>query len=180
MDLIEESAVDAPPGLKPHLELLATLGNVPRKEKQFRNFTANSLNLRGRNESIVNDVWKHLSALRQKENDARKKVEDAKKAEDAIEKQRKEEEEAEQKAKEEPSDDESKNELPSSKKLRKTVKKILKKEKSSVKIKLLRTKVCDELGLDKSLKKKLKKFLKAELQADDSKIKIDGELVQLI
>jgi hypothetical protein len=177
MELIEASANDAPPGLKDHLVHLASLGNVPRKEKQFRNFTANSLNLRGRQESVVSDVWKHLSALRQKETDARKKIEDAKKAQEAIKKQKQEEEAQERKAEEDAEDQKA---LPSSRKLRKTVKKILKKEKSSVKIKLLRTKVFDELGLDKSLKKKLKKLLEAELNADDSKIKVDGKLVQLV
>ena len=67
MDLIQSSIDTGPAHLKQHLHVMAALDNVPRKEKQFRNFTTNSLNLRGKrnSETIVTDIWNHLKGLRE-------------------------------------------------------------------------------------------------------------------
>lgn len=83
MDLIQISVGSAPPDLRPHLEIMAGLDNVPRKEKQFRNFTTNSLNLRGRQnaETVVSNIWNHLKSLREKQLAERAADEERKKAE---------------------------------------------------------------------------------------------------
>jgi hypothetical protein len=62
------SAVDsAPAHLRNYVQTMSQLDNVPRKEKQFRNFTANSLNLRGnQRDAIVSDIWNLLQAEREK------------------------------------------------------------------------------------------------------------------
>jgi hypothetical protein len=62
------SAVDsAPAHLRNYVQTMSQLDNVPRKEKQFRNFTANSLNLRGnQRDAIVSDIWTLLQAEREK------------------------------------------------------------------------------------------------------------------
>jgi len=186
MDLIERASQQAPVALQDNLQALAGLGNVPRKIKQFRNFTANSLNLRGKQVDAIDDAWNYLNDMRNKENDVRKK-EQAKQKEQEDE--RKAKEQAEKATANESKDDDSDSDttaeskektLPCSKTVRKTMKKILKKEQKSMKFKLLRSKVCDALGLDKSLQKKLKKMLQTEVDADDSKIKVDGKMVALI
>lgn len=179
MDLIQRAGGNAAPDhLKQFLTNLAMLDNVPRKEKQFRNFTSNSLNhLRGRGD-IVGEVYKYLSNMRQTENDARKLVQEkeaaAKKAED--ERKQQEKEAATSSSTEE---QQQQQQLPSAKKVTKTMKKIVKKEKGSIKFKLLRSRVSEALGLDKSMQKKLKKMLKSELQSSDTKIRLEGKLVKL-
>jgi LYAR-type C2HC zinc finger len=72
MDLIQSSIDSAPQQLKSYLETITTLDNVPRKEKQFRNFASNSLQLanrRGGQQSseqiIVTEIWKHLNTFRE-------------------------------------------------------------------------------------------------------------------
>ena len=68
MDLIIESVGKAPANLKDYMQTMSQLDNVPRKEKQFRNFTANSLNLRGKSgETTVTEIWKFLSNLREEQ-----------------------------------------------------------------------------------------------------------------
>jgi hypothetical protein len=66
MDLITSSVDTAPPNLKDFMIQMTHLDNVPRKEKQFRNFTSNSLNLRGNKnrDSIVGEIWGFLKCLR--------------------------------------------------------------------------------------------------------------------
>lgn len=65
MDLIAGSVDQAPGRLKPHLSAMVSLANVPRKAKAFRNFTANSLNLRGKQgEAIVTELWDFLQKVR--------------------------------------------------------------------------------------------------------------------
>lgn len=69
MDLIQNSVSGAPDSIRSYMTSMARLDNVPRKEKQFRNFTANSLNLRGNRNgaAIVDDIWKYLQQLREKQ-----------------------------------------------------------------------------------------------------------------
>jgi LYAR-type C2HC zinc finger len=66
------SAVDsAPAHLRNYVLTMSQLDNVPRKEKQFRNFTANSLNLRGnQRDAIVSDIWNLLKAENEKRKSA--------------------------------------------------------------------------------------------------------------
>eukprot|EP00978_Attheya_sp_CCMP212_P026927 scaffold89529_cov56-Attheya_sp.AAC.6 len=62
--LLSNAGDTAPPSIQSHVEQLSILDNVPRKEKQFRNFIANSLRI---NKTVVDDIWAHLSALREEE-----------------------------------------------------------------------------------------------------------------
>ena len=51
-----------------HIEKILAYENVPRKEKPFRNFASNSLNLYGRDgEATIASLWKHFSNVRQKQ-----------------------------------------------------------------------------------------------------------------
>lgn len=68
MELITSSIDTAPNHLKSHIEAMSALDNVPRKEKPFYNFTANSLNLRGKSgEATVSEIWKYLNDKRGKQ-----------------------------------------------------------------------------------------------------------------
>jgi cell growth-regulating nucleolar protein len=186
MDLIERASAIAPMGMQQQLQSLASMGNVPRKEKQFRNFATNSLNLRGKQATdFLDQIWKFLNEMRNKENDARKEqMAKEKELDDARKRKEKEELEAQEKAAKEniganSPRDANKPELPCSKTVRKTMKKILKKA-TVIKVTRLRKMVCEALGIDKSLQKKLKKMIRKELDADDAKIKVDGKMIQLL
>ena len=74
MDLLESSVESAPNSIQSHLRrMVTTLDNIPRKEKQFRNFAMNSLNLgRGSQATrVVDEIWKHLSQQREKQKQER-------------------------------------------------------------------------------------------------------------
>jgi hypothetical protein len=75
MDIVESCTATAHGHLRNYMQTMATLDNIPRKEKQFRNFTANSLNLRGKNELIVGELWKVLFEERQRRQEAKQKEE---------------------------------------------------------------------------------------------------------
>mmetsp|Transcript_20565 Transcript_20565/g.24498 ORF Transcript_20565/g.24498 Transcript_20565/m.24498 type:complete len:280 (-) Transcript_20565:33-872(-) len=66
MAIIRESLDTAPSSLKPYFEQIVDLDNVPRKEKQFRNFASNSLRVHGRDgDSILTSIWKHIDGVKQ-------------------------------------------------------------------------------------------------------------------
>jgi cell growth-regulating nucleolar protein len=65
--LIEEVvslASEAPSSVKPYLNRLSSLSNVPRQKKKFINFAKNSLNLRS--DKVLDELWDFLDASRQK------------------------------------------------------------------------------------------------------------------
>mmetsp|Transcript_512 Transcript_512/g.1443 ORF Transcript_512/g.1443 Transcript_512/m.1443 type:complete len:297 (-) Transcript_512:817-1707(-) len=69
----------APQSLRHHFQTMCQLDNIPRKEKQFRNFTANSLKLRGpQGDRIVSEIWNVLNAERQKRMTQKKKEDEVK------------------------------------------------------------------------------------------------------
>eukprot|EP00541_Cyclophora_tenuis_P008953 CAMPEP_0116557090 /NCGR_PEP_ID=MMETSP0397-20121206/9046_1 /TAXON_ID=216820 /ORGANISM="Cyclophora tenuis, Strain ECT3854" /LENGTH=218 /DNA_ID=CAMNT_0004082507 /DNA_START=76 /DNA_END=732 /DNA_ORIENTATION=- len=190
MDLIAEASNSAPSSLQAYMCRLSMLGNVPRKEKQFRNFTSNSLNLRGNQAQIVQSLWKYLSDLR-----ATQQAEQQSKQQQQQQQQHTPDETIDRhvcptvkEAKMEKvghveSPKKASSEL-TCKSVRKTVRKLLKKApKRSMKIKALRSAVRDALGLDnnnnKTTKKKLKEMLTNELNTDSKRIKVDGKLVTL-
>jgi hypothetical protein len=76
MDLITSAVDTAPPNLREFMIQMTHLDNVPRKEKQFRNFTSNSLNLRGNKnrDSIVGEIWGFLKCLRDEQMKAKAEV----------------------------------------------------------------------------------------------------------
>lgn len=64
--LIEDIAAEssqAPPSVRPFLERLSTLSNVPRNKKKFINFSRNSLNIRS--DSVLEDMWNFLEKVRE-------------------------------------------------------------------------------------------------------------------
>jgi cell growth-regulating nucleolar protein len=182
--LIAAAAESAPSALKSYMQRLAELDNVPRKEKPFRNWAANSLNLRGQQASVTASLWEYLSDVWGREQAERKKVEDEEKRlkDERTEKQRlgveaKTETDTPETTSEQASDE---NIELSSKTVRRAMKKVLKKApKRSMKIKLLRTAVEDTLGIKKHLQKKLKMMLANEIQADSDKLVVDGKRVTL-
>eukprot|EP00540_Astrosyne_radiata_P008602 CAMPEP_0116839488 /NCGR_PEP_ID=MMETSP0418-20121206/9800_1 /TAXON_ID=1158023 /ORGANISM="Astrosyne radiata, Strain 13vi08-1A" /LENGTH=233 /DNA_ID=CAMNT_0004469615 /DNA_START=95 /DNA_END=796 /DNA_ORIENTATION=- len=190
--------------LDSYLRRLASLDNVPRKEKQFRNFTANSLNLRGKQTEIVTMIWKHLSELRQQQsqenesqpakglssssnnnnNDANGTPGEGDKSRTTPATPQTAEDHQKSKYDNDKDDNDNKasTEL-TNKSVRKILKKVLKKApKKSLKKKALRTAITDKLGIggNKSLKKKLKMMLSQELLSDMKKIQVDGKWVRLV
>ncbi|CAM9170771.1 unnamed protein product [Chrysoparadoxa australica] len=69
MNLIEESIDEAPSTVKAQLVRMAELGNVPRQEKKFRAFCANSLRLGG---AAMNQTWGYLSSRKQQREEEKK------------------------------------------------------------------------------------------------------------
>ena len=109
-----ERKSDAPSSIHCHLDTLTSCSNVPRKEKQFRNFASNSLRLRS-NDVSVGLVWDFLSKLREEKNEVKAKEKEDKEREEeerkkeTEEKQQKEKEQKE--TKEDKEDNESKDSL---------------------------------------------------------------------
>jgi membrane protein involved in colicin uptake len=182
MDIVLCSVDTAPAHLKSSLRQMSSLDNIPRKEKQFRNFTSNSLNLRGNQAAIVGEIWNLLKIERDKrltQKELERKEEQAKK-EQETQKQLKEEENKK-------ALDEAKEVSPSSteqsidtKKVKKIMKKALKKApKKSMKLKTLRKKVEDELNLSKKAKKLLKAYLLSTDCKEKSKIVVNGKIISL-
>jgi len=188
MDLITDSANTAPSSIRHYMTQLATLDNVPRKPKQFRNFTANSLKLRGGgSQSIVDAMWDYLSQEKEKQMAEKKTQEEQQQKKKEQQQQQKDSESSDvQKdngdAKDGANTEKEENtsmEVLTSKMVSKTIKKVLKKEpKRSMKFKRLRQAVSAKLGADKSTKKRLKKLME-EVGANNEFIKIDGKIVTL-
>jgi hypothetical protein len=188
MDVVESSVATAPNHLKSHLRTMAGLDNIPRKEKQFRNFTENSLSLRGKDAAILGEIWnllkkEHNQRQAQKEKERQQKEQKRKKE---VE-EKKLAEEVKKTTAEESSDDEPKEEKPSNetidkKKVTKAMKKALKKAPNrSMKIKVLRKQLCDQLGLSKNANKLLKELvLQAPKESKKSKIVVDGKIISLM
>jgi cell growth-regulating nucleolar protein len=59
---------EAPSSVKPYLNRLSSLSNVPRQKKKFVNFAKNSLNLRS--DKVLDELWDFLDAARQKRESA--------------------------------------------------------------------------------------------------------------
>jgi len=190
MELIASASSTAPASIRHHMEMLTSLDNVPRKPKQFRNFTANSLNLRGKQATdVVDSMWNHLSQLRDKEQEAKKKdEEEQKRLKEEAEKVTRKDSEAIKECKVEesstvppsPKDKLSKGKDVSAKKVRKAMKKVLKKAPGrSMKLKELRRAVRQYLECGDAGKPKVKQLIGDELKGDSGRIKIEGKLVIL-
>uniref|UniRef100_A0A7S1ZTJ5 Zinc finger C2H2 LYAR-type domain-containing protein n=1 Tax=Ditylum brightwellii TaxID=49249 RepID=A0A7S1ZTJ5_9STRA len=191
--LIADSAAAAPQSLKGYMDQIASLDNVPRKEKQFRNFTANSLRLRGPSGTkIVDEIWKFLSKLREEKRAERE-------AAQKLQKQQEEEEKAAAAEQKKESDESQNNDSDSTqssttkiktstqlsaKEIKKVVKKVLKKTPGhQMKFKKLRKEVQSKMALVKNdaMKKDLQKLMKQEITADSNKkLRLDGKVVILV
>lgn len=174
MDLITGSIDKAPPHLKDHVGVMSTLDNVPRKEKQFRNFAANSLNLRGKKgaDQIVGEIWAFLQSEREKQKQEKLDssvavVEKTKQDHGSVASELAPDTRSEAVQKFSPPVlNESKTTQPkpstaiSSKSVKKVMKKELKKAKGgSLKLKALRKAVVASLGLGKNEKRVVKKLV---------------------
>ena len=190
MDLIYSASEDAPNDLKTRLVQLTELGdNVPRKEKQFRNFVGNSLKLH--DTVVVTKIWNYL--MKKKEDTSKSQKNEILQKGDI--KQIKSQSNQGHKSNSEivtsvdastTADDKhnsnsvnNRSEI-SSKQLIKTIKKILKAEpEKSMKIKDLRSKLHARLGCDK---KSLKRLMNDHLieSKPNKKFKVEGKVATLI
>lgn len=202
MEVVQSSVESAPAHLRQHLQVIADLDNVPRKPKQFQNFAANSLNLRGNKSggSIVTEIWEILKekqgerkATEAKEENKDKPKEIIKEGSDCIpctdnnssEEQSPSGEDGSSRSDKKssninqsttPSCDEPSSEL---KAVKKAMKSVLKNTKgNSLTMKKLKKAVKDQLQLSKIEKKKLKRLLKKNAKEGERFI-IDGKSITL-
>ncbi len=189
-----ETCVETAPGhLKSHMRIMAGLDNIPRKEKQFRNFTSNSLNLRGKNESIVGEIWNLLKLEREKRQSEKEQQQQQQQQKDKLENEKQENtveiSEGTPESNERPKIEDSKSTSTSSNveeidptKVQKAMKKVLKKAPNrSMKLKELRNLLGEKLGLSKGAMKALKKLLEtAPESTNKTKVKVDGKMITLI
>mmetsp|Transcript_21981 Transcript_21981/g.47760 ORF Transcript_21981/g.47760 Transcript_21981/m.47760 type:complete len:165 (-) Transcript_21981:33-527(-) len=162
------------------MDQLGMLENVPRKQKQFCNFTINSLGLRGpRGDKIKGEIWMLLVKAREEE----KKIleEEEKKRKQLLESTPKKQDAASVSS----SDDESEAlspDLPPKKIATKAMKKALKKAPNRrLNFKALRKQVQESLSLKagSGRNKKLKKLLEECVEANPKKLVMDGKTVTL-
>ena len=172
------------------MDQLTMLENVPRKEKQFRNFTINSLGLKGTNgERIKGEIWACLTKVREeekrrKEEEERERKEQQQKAKekDAVPDSSPKKTKSVSESSDGSESSKSSAVLPSKKVVVKAMKKVLKKAPNKqLKFKGLRKQVQESLALksDKSGKKKLKKLLEECVKDNSKKIVMDGKTVVL-
>jgi len=172
----------APPSLKNYMDQLAILENVPRKEKQFRNFTVNSLKLKGSHaETVKGEIWALLMKAKEDTKPEQPSAADGKKVEDPASDQP-----SETKPNISESDDEqpkdAPTEIPSEKAVTKVIKKVLKKAPNKqLKFKALRKQVQSSfaINVNKNGKKKWKKLLQGCVDANPKKFIVDGKSVTL-
>ena len=178
-DVIETATETAPPSLRRNMDRLSELDNVPRKEKQFRNFINNSLRMQGKD---TDAVWAHLSEVR-----GRSRGDDQQQVPEQELASPQPVAPAENKAAEK--DTPEGEILPEStgdsnivcpKTVKKAVKKVLKKSPNyTMKIKELRKAVKAQL-MFKGKDKALKELLSQEISLNSKKLKLDGKIVTLI
>jgi cell growth-regulating nucleolar protein len=188
MDIVTSCQETAPGPLKSHMRTMAGLDNIPRKEKQFRNFTSNSLNLRGKNgDAIVGEIWSVLSVERERRKAEKEKQQQEEKGRKETEKQEQvEKEDEDQSAKESKEVAEAESSIRNAeldpKLVQKAMKKALKQAPNrSMKLKELRRLLGQKLSLSKSAKKLLKKIMQDPPDtAKKSKVKVEGKLIMLV
>jgi hypothetical protein len=188
MDIVTYCVETAPGSLKSHMRTMAGLDNIPRKEKQFRNFTANSLNLRGqKGDAIVGEIWKVLNEEREKRQVAKEtKPKEENEQQDNERKEIPEEgtqvEQATKALKAEPEAKSTSASDVDPKKLQKAMKKALQEAPNrSMKIKELRRLLGEKLGLPKSAQKQLKKLMQDPPDTSKkSKVRVEGKLIMLV
>jgi hypothetical protein len=199
VELLAASGAEAPAHLRHYMSDLSTCDNVPRKEKQFKNFVANSMKIP---KHTVQEIWDILKQ-RKEEDQQRQSV-----AKEQIQNTENEQTKSEQgptggdaesgdsaeamsadKAEQgetavtmgnsrEQSENDADVKLPSPDEIKKVMKKILKKEKgNAMPFKSLRKAVCSKYGVEKKGKKQMKKLLTDNLSG--KKFVVDGKVVRL-
>jgi len=181
MEIINDSFEKCPPAATSYLETLSSYDNVPRKEKAFRNFAANSLNLRGAHgDAIVSSIWSHLSSVREEKLKDQAKLKEQEQAVIETSKE-KVETDTESASNAQAKKATSINETKVGKKVVKAMRKALKKAPSNqLKMKELRKLVkCKLDSEDKEVTKDdVKKAIKTVI-AEENSISVDGKLVKL-
>jgi hypothetical protein len=189
MDLLASSVDSCPAHLKHHFQTMASLDNVPRKEKQFRNFAQNSLHLHSRDsENILTEIWKYLMAVKEQQRDDKQATKDKQLTANVVNKQSPIHEIAEEVSQAKPDDITTTNQAPeqrsnssdnlTSETVKKAMKCVLKDAKDNVlPIKKLRKTLRKNLGISKSGKDQLKHLVKANLTA--SKFIVKDKTVRL-
>jgi cell growth-regulating nucleolar protein len=189
MNLIVSSVETAPGPLKHHLQVISGLDNVPRKEKQFRNFASNSLNLKGKQgEASVGEIWKYLKGLREEQQKAKQQKDEA----IAAAKLKNAEATSTKELDELPNDGRHVDAVsasglndispPNPKIVKKAIKKVLKKASGhKLSLKRLRKEIQLHLGASKSDKKRLKVLVQQTLESSTAKgiFLVSGDNVQL-
>eukprot|EP00536_Pseudo-nitzschia_multiseries_P005301 jgi/Psemu1/238392/estExt_Genewise1.C_980006 len=187
MNIVETCASSAPGHLRNHFNTMTSLDNIPRQEKKFVNFASNSLQLRGHNKKVVEEIWNCLKQEREKRIAERDKQQQAEKEKKELEEKKKEEQQQKEKqaskskeGKESSNSSDDKDVSIDPKEVKKITKKTLKKaEGKSMGVKALRKTIWKEMALPKSAKKRLKTILLETAKASKDKIIIDGELIRL-
>jgi hypothetical protein len=178
--------------VKSYMDQLAMLENVPRKEKQFRNFTVNSLRLKGpHGEQVKSEIWALIVKVKEEANNTKKEVGERKEQPKQIPKEdevdasdrstKTTSDAAVSESDDEPSKDAS-TDLPSEKAVTKAMKKALKRAPNGqLKFKALRKRVQESLSFEigKSGKKKWKKLLRECVDANPKKLLLNGKNVTL-
>jgi hypothetical protein len=184
-ETIKIAADRAPPSVKFYLDQLAILENVPRKEKQFRNFTVNSLRLKGpQGEQIKGEIWALLVKTKEEANIAKKEEEENKNQPKQIPMEKSDPSKETPDAAISDSGDEHDKAtvLPSEKAVTKAMKRVLKKAPNKkLNFKALREKVQESLSfkVGKSGTKEWKKLLRGCVDANKKKMLLDGKIVSL-
>jgi uncharacterized membrane protein YkoI len=191
MDIVESCADTCPGPLKNYMQTMSTLDNVPRQEKKFYNWAANSLNLRGRNEAIAGEIFNVLKEEREK----RQKLKEQAKAQQEEQKKKAQEmaasktSESNSKDDESDSDDDEKSDKAEKKesepkicpkKVKKAMKKALRKAPNkAMKIKEMRKLLGVQFSIPKSAEKRLKEMVLQAPEMSKSKIIVDGKIIKL-
>jgi len=193
LECVADAAQTAPAELRPHFESMAVLDNVPYKPKQFRNFAMNSLPRRGNLEQMVDDMWKILKEKLDKEmekvnnqggsvakNDAKEGGGNENTKEQKEEKEEEEEENKPEQKKETPEPKEEEGDVCDSsvdaKKVKKTMKSILKKAPNrTMKSKKLRKNIMESLALKKAAEKKVEGIMTKHVESNPKKLVFAGD-----
>jgi len=196
LQCVADAAETAPAELRPHFERMSMLDNIPFKPKQFRNFAMNSLPRGANQQKVIDDMWNLLKGNFDKEmemvnsqnqggsagkkNEANTKEADA--DENAKGQKEKEEEEA---GKPEPEKKESEPKVEESdsadasvdaKKVKKTMKSILKKAPNrTMKAKKLRKDILKTLALKKAVEKKVEGIMTKHIESNPKKLVFTGD-----
>lgn len=190
MQLLHSSIPTAPPAIKSYLETMVQLDNVPRKEKQFRNFATNSLNFKGNNaKKELDSIWNFLKEQKEKQQ-KQKEEEQAKQQKAKEEKAKQAKEEKEEKSKASTSSTTSssnlenenvspseKNNKTTYKNVKKATKRMLKKAPGqSMKYKSLQKALREKVGVSKE---KLKEVMDEVVAKESKKFMLEGKQIKL-
>jgi len=183
--MIEKSISSAPESLRSMFTQLFQLGNAPRKEKQFRNFTSNSLKIR--DFKIVDQMWSHLVKFRDDERAKREREVNEKKVDDISGKEHKGKE-MDTNTKHSLDVDTSKSNVERSesttcnldcRKIKKVMKRTLKKVRDNkLKFKDLRRVVREKIAFEGS-REDLKKICLDQIERDKS-MEMNGKMTSLL